>query len=255
MKAYTKRCLVALLSVLFIHGCATAPEKGIEDQPAEETKIYASFNAETIAQQQFALTDFKPNPNLENNPRVDRDTMKLFDRAVDAMNEKKWDEAKAILEPLYEEQVHLSGPAYNLAVLYVQQDLIDEAMKYLNVALLRNHYNFDARNLLGYLYREQGNFLDAEKYWLENLTVWGGYAPSYKNLGILYDLYQGKPEKALGYYKQFNRLQASPDKMVKGWIISIDRLIALKQKQQKEIKQAQASPETLVDGDEERRVQ
>ncbi len=229
--------------VLFVQACSQTPKKPdtVEnDDNAPQAIVYETFNAKSIAEKQYRLTDFVTNPNLENNPVVSKDIKKVFVRALEDIRADKLEEAESKLLPLHDNNPHLSGPAYNLALIKIKQGDVNDGIKYLDIALARNHYNFEARNLLGYIYRQKGDFLRAEKLWLENVTIWGGYAPSYKNLGILYDLYQGYPERAVGYYKQFNLLQKAPERLVTGWVTTIDRRIAANQKM-KESQQAKAA--------------
>ena len=63
------------------------------------------------------------------------------------------------------------------------------------------------------------------------LNLWGGYAPAYRNLGILYDLYFGDIEKALGYYQDYQAFFAEPNRQVKGWIVDIERRLKAQQAQ------------------------
>ncbi|MCY4044461.1 MAG: tetratricopeptide repeat protein, partial [Cellvibrionales bacterium] len=200
---------------------------------------------ETINTQQYPLSAFAPNPDAQNNPYVDGAIISEFEGALQQIATKDYEAAKPVLENLHNNQPHLSGPAYQLGRLHYQKKEAEEAISWLQKALSRNPTNFDARNLLAYIHREKGEFDQAEMLWLENLTYWAGYAPSYKNLGILYDLYQGKPEKAIGFYKQYNLLQDKPDRLVAGWIVTIDRqLLAMQKGQQQTVETEQAMTET-----------
>lgn len=254
----TKTLLITAL-VLLIQACSQTPKKP-ESQINSEGEgeavqeiVYESFNAETINNQQHSLSAFAPNPDMQNNPYVDAAIVSDFESAIKQIESKDYDDAKLALVTLHDNQPHLSGPAYQLGRLYFEQKKQDEAISWLQKALSRNPTNFDARNFLAFIYREKGEFEKAETLWLENLSFWAGYAPSYKNLGILYDLYQGKPEKAIGFYKQYNLLQDKPDRLVSGWVLTIDRqLLAMQKAQQSaiETEQAMTGTDTVTETDE-----
>ncbi len=229
MNAFSKLAASIIVLVL-VAGCSQNPRKPVQSAEGEAEKVVATFNADTINEVQYALGDFAPNPDLVGNVAPSPNVLQKFNDGLNAIKAEEFEKAETLLVSVHESHVHLSGPAYNLAVLKIKQDYNKQAKVYLQQALDRNMYNFKARNLLGYLHREAGEFAEAEKLWVENVTLWGGYAPSYKNLGILYDLYQGQPEKGLGYYKQYNKLQEQPDRLVKGWIVTIDRTVAARKK-------------------------
>jgi tetratricopeptide (TPR) repeat protein len=125
-----------------------------------------------------------------------------------------------------------SGAAYNLAVLEKKRGNVEMELKYLEEAIKRNPKNLNARNLRALIYRDQGKFADAEKEYKDIIKLWGGYLTAYKNLGILYDLYMGKVDLALPYYKKYNSLVAQPDKQVNGWIVDIERRMGAAKAQQ-----------------------
>ena len=56
---------------------------------------------------------------------------------------------------------------------------------------------------------------------------WGGCLEAYKALGVLLDLYMGRSEDALGYYRQYNDLLPEPSVEVKGWIADIERQLGI----------------------------
>lgn len=247
MNAFSKLAASIIVLVL-VAGCSQNPRKSVQSAEGETETVLATFNADTINEVQYALDDFAPNPDLVGNVAPSPNVLQKFNDGLNAIKAEEFEKAESLLVSVHESHVHLSGPAYNLAVLKIKQDDNKQAKVYLQQALDRNMYNFKARNLLGYLHREAGEFAEAEKLWVENLTLWGGYAPSYKNLGILYDLYQGQPEKGLGYYKQYNKLQEQPDRLVKGWIVTIDRTVAARKKAEAAQLAAQQAEEAAAVG-------
>ena len=249
MNAFSKLAAsIIVLVLVLVAGCSQNPRKPVQSAEGETETVLATFNADTINEVQYALDDFAPNPDLVGNVAPSPNVLQKFNDGLNAIKAEEFEKAESLLVSVHESHVHLSGPAYNLAVLKIKQDDNKQAKVYLQQALDRNMYNFKARNLLGYLHREAGEFAEAEKLWVENLTLWGGYAPSYKNLGILYDLYQGQPEKGLGYYKQYNKLQEQPDRLVKGWIVTIDRTVAARKKAEAAQLAAQQAEEAAAVG-------
>ncbi|MGI9294573.1 MAG: tetratricopeptide repeat protein, partial [Pseudomonadales bacterium] len=75
------------------------------------------------------------------------------------------------------------------------------------------------------LHREQGEFKQAEKTFLQAIKIWPGYASIQLNLGILYELYMGEMQSALEHYQNYQQLQSEPDKTIAGWIIDLQRRI------------------------------
>jgi len=86
-----------------------------------------------------------------------------------------------------------------------------------------NDLNFDAYNYLSLLYREQGKFDESEKMYQSALVKWKDNAEIHCNLGILYDLYIGKPRAALDEYKLCQLLTEEPSRQLRGWIVDLER--------------------------------
>lgn len=205
-------------------GCSNSPTKTQESATTEP--VYQVFDKESIKAQVVDLADFGPNPYYANPIQIDTETKAAFKSILKKINKQGLEQTESELTHFVNNHPELSGAAYNLALLHYKLGQVDQATTYAKKAMLQNPNNLDARNLLGLLAREQGDFNKAEALWLDNLYRWGGYAPSYKNLAILYDLYLGKPKKALSYYKQYHHFMGKKDKLVGVWIKSIDRKIA-----------------------------
>jgi lipoprotein NlpI len=71
--------------------------------------------------------------------------------------------------------------------------------------------------------RRQGDFASAERQYLACLAAQPDYRPAYLNLGILYELYLGRPGDALDAYRRYQMLAAEPDPRVTGWMQQIER--------------------------------
>ena len=82
-----------------------------------------------------------------------------------------------------------------------------------------------ANNELGILQRQQGRFADAEQSYLRAIAADPGYRLAYFNLGVLHDLYNGRPDLALEFYQRY--LEHEPDqesrKLVEMWVADLTR--------------------------------
>ncbi len=163
----------------------------------------------------------------------------VFAKAQQHMKSRQWQQAAQDLLWLTANYPDLSGPYVNLAIVYEQQTLFEEAENYYKKAIEVNAVNLDAYNAYAILLRKQGRFNDAETYYLKALKIWPKDANSHKNIGILYELYMGRFNEALQHYKDYLSLQNSdaergtPEakqyRKTKGWIIDLERRIDQRQ--------------------------
>lgn len=216
--------IAALTCALLLTACSKAPVKK-QDHLANqaEAPVVRNFDFSQAAKRPMKAEEFGPNPYLQTETAVPDVALREYRFAIEAVRGGNQDLAEQQLKEMLEKYPSLSGPAYNLAVLKKKQGKNEEASSYLDIALNRNYSNFDARNLKGVLLREQGEFDQAEQVYLDIINSWGGYAPAYRNLGVLYDLYMGRVDEALVYYRQYNYMIAEPDPQVSGWIVDIER--------------------------------
>jgi Tfp pilus assembly protein PilF len=148
-----------------------------------------------------------------------------FDGAVAAMRAGQWPEAERQLTQLIRTQPNLSGAYLNLALVYVQTQRPAEAETQFKKAVEVNPANVAARNQYGIWLRTQGRFKDAESAYLQALQVNAAYADTHLNLGILYDLYLGRPTQALAHYEQYLTLKgdSADTGRVKNWVADLQR--------------------------------
>jgi tetratricopeptide (TPR) repeat protein len=106
--------------------------------------------------------------------------------------------------------------------------------------------NYQAHNRLGLAYRNEGEFDLAKQHYTNAIEAWPGNADSYRNRGILLDLYVGDKAAALEDYKiykalldfQIQSVEAPPKSLVKEqklarqWILDIERQIKALQREQ-----------------------
>lgn len=207
---------VLFLGVFFLVSCGGA-EKKVDEEPVALTPEQIRI---------MELVKFGPDPYEAKAPVVAPEAKAEFDAVMKVLNAGDEVAAEAQLKAIMDKYPDLSGAAYNLAVLEKKKGNLPSAREYLDKAVARNPNNLNARNLRALIYRDEGNFADAEKEYLEIIKLWGGYLTAYKNIGILYDLYMGRTAEALPYYKKYNSLIPQPDKQVTGWIVDIERRMA-----------------------------
>ena len=138
---------------------------------------------------------------------------------------KDWKNAESILVQMQASYPRLLSLKASLGWVYWQSGETDKAIKELQAAIdTESLYKPDAYNYLAIIYREQGEFARAEALYKEALGIWTGDKALYKNLGILYELYQGRIEDALVQYKQAQAID-SKDKQLNGWIKGLERQV------------------------------
>lgn len=71
--------------------------------------------------------------------------------------------------------------------------------------------------------RREGDFGAAEQAYLSALRETEDDAVTHHNIGILYDLYLGVPNKAIEHYQRYQDIVGGSDPGVAGWIADLDR--------------------------------
>ncbi len=110
-----------------------------------------------------------------------------------------------------------------LAGLELSESHPETAQNILEKALALDPNNPRTLNQLGVAQRMQGRFSEAEQAYTRALTVDPAYAQAHRNLGILYDLYLGKPADALNHYQRCQTLNGGTDAQIDGWIADLKR--------------------------------
>ncbi|MFL0811064.1 MAG: tetratricopeptide repeat protein [Agarilytica sp.] len=146
-----------------------------------------------------------------------------YAKVKELMSAKKWAQAKGLLTLMVETYPALAGPYINLGIAHQSLGELEDAEKAFKFAIETNPQNLNAYSQLGYLYREQGRFDESEAIYLKALAIWPHHLPSVKNLGILYDLYMGRLEEALPYYRLTQNLLGGEDRTLRGWIADLKR--------------------------------
>lgn len=114
----------------------------------------------------------------------------------------------------------LAGPQLNLGLLYLRESRLPEAQTAFEAALTQSPDSAVAGNELGITERSLGKFADAEAAYRRAIAADPNYAPAHLNLGVLYDLYLGQPQKALDEFERYIGI-AGENKQVDGWMVEL----------------------------------
>jgi tetratricopeptide (TPR) repeat protein len=173
-------CVVLILTLLLVGGCATAPERLTGQEPI------------TVA------------PALREH----------YHQAIEAMKAGQWESAIAGLESITRENDRLSGPYLNLGIAYAHTGDKEKAIAALQASIERNPDNPIAYNQLGILYRQNGQFEQAGKMYKNALQVDPTCADAQWNLGVLHDLYLQQPAEAQRHYERYRQLAGSDERQL-----------------------------------------
>jgi tetratricopeptide (TPR) repeat protein len=114
----------------------------------------------------------------------------------------------------------LSAPFVNLGILYRKSGHFDLSEEALKKAVERNDASAVAWNELGATQRLRGEFPDAAASYEKAIAADSNFAPAYRNLGVVSDLYLGDPERALTALERYKEL-TNEDRPVTSWIAEL----------------------------------
>jgi tetratricopeptide (TPR) repeat protein len=162
----------------------------------------------------------------EANAPVDGAAQGRYEQALSALADGDVVRAEAMLSALIREYPELDGPRLNLAILYAASGREAEAMVELQAVLDRDPHDAVAWNQIGILHRQAGDFPAADAAYLEALEAAPDYALTYRNRGVLLDLYLGQPGEALSHYERYLELSGS-DPEVEKWVAELSLRLGL----------------------------
>jgi Flp pilus assembly protein TadD len=148
-----------------------------------------------------------------------------FARAVQLAKSGKDDEAD-----LEFQQIATSYPAYpgalvNLGLLYRKHGDLGKSDQSLRAAVQRDPNDAEGWSELGVTLRQEGKFHDAADAYNHAISANPNFAPAYRNLAIVLDLYLGDTAAALTAMEHYKEL-AADDKAVAGWIADLKQRAA-----------------------------
>lgn len=206
-------CLVVLL-IMFLTACAvqqapsvTSERNDVLVEPVADYSEYAGLGLLTIEASY-------------------RDT---FSKAMTALKKKRTKDAEKLLDQLIQQRPDLVSAIYNKALLLEEQSKLEASISLLQMAHAIDPSNPRVCNSLGRALRSQGKFQEAEGVYKNCLSFEDQSPIVHKNYGILLDLYLHQSELALQQYKLYMEKTGNSDKLVKGWILDLQRRIPAKE--------------------------
>jgi hypothetical protein len=155
-------------------------------------------------------------PNVPVTPRGKAD----FERAVGFMRAGNNTEAELEFKQVALQFPQLSAPYVNLGILYRKAGRLEQSEDALKTAVERNDGSAVAWTELGATQRLRGEFPNAAASYEKAIADDPNFAPAYRNLGVVSDLYLGDPERALTAFERYKELTGE-EKPVSGWIAEL----------------------------------
>lgn len=237
---YIVLCAVFLLGACaninpFTSAPASPEQQTVQDAPIqndEEGSSTSDQEEEAVEpvnkelQSAFALI-LSPNRFQQSRNKNSGSTKQFLLDALSAYQNKEYERALGFIEQAKTRPEPLNSSAYvllgdiHLALWQASKKSIeinthkpdistpsdfDLAASSFDSALSLNKYNYKAANRRAMLYREQGEFDKALALYSQAINAYGGYALSYRNRGVLQDLYLGNKTAALQDYAQYEAL-------------------------------------------------
>jgi tetratricopeptide (TPR) repeat protein len=143
-----------------------------------------------------------------------------FDRAVGFMRSGNNTEAELEFKQVALQFPQLAAPYVNLGILYRKTGHLDESEDALKTAVERNEGSAVAWTELGATQRLRGEFPNAAASYEKAIADDPNFAPAYRNLGVVSDLYLGDPERALTAFERYKELTGE-EKPVSTWIAEL----------------------------------
>ena len=164
-----------------------------------------------------------------------------FDRAVNYMRAGNAIEAELGFKQVALQYPQFAAPLVNLAIMKRKDGHLDQAETLLKNAVEHENTSALAWTELGATQSMRGEFKDAAASYHQAITVDPQYAPAWRNLGVLSDLYLGDPKGALSALEQYKQLTGE-EKPVSGWIAELRQRLGIATPKHTEPSSASAAP-------------
>ena len=142
-----------------------------------------------------------------------------FEHAVSLMQSGNTEQAEVELRDVMLLAPQQAAPVVDLSILYRKQGKLEEAEQILRTSAAQSA-NAMVLTELGLTQRMRGEFRDAQASYEKAITVDPKYAPAYRDLGVVSDVYLGDAPKALTAFERYQEL-AGEDKTVSNWIAEL----------------------------------
>jgi Flp pilus assembly protein TadD len=143
-----------------------------------------------------------------------------FARAVELARAGKDEEAELEFQQIATGYPAYPGALVNLGILYRKHGDLAKSDQSLHAAVQRDANDAEGFNELGVTLRMEGKFHEAADAYNQAISVNPQFAPAYRNLAIVLDLYLGDTAAALAAMEHYKEL-AADDKAVTGWIADL----------------------------------
>jgi tetratricopeptide (TPR) repeat protein len=143
-----------------------------------------------------------------------------FDRAIGAMRGGNSTEAELEFKQMTLAYPQLAAPYVNLGILYRKANQLEQSEQALKNAVQRNSTSAIGWTELGATQCLRGEFADSAASDEKAIAADPNYAPAYRNLGVVSDLYLGDPERALSALERYKELTGE-DRPVTSWIAEL----------------------------------
>lgn len=142
-----------------------------------------------------------------------------FERGIGYMRSGNLTEAELEFKQVALQYPQLSSPLLNLGILYRKEGNLPQSEAALKTAVDHSGSAL-AWTELGATQRLRGEFQDAANSYEKAIAADPSFAPAYRNLGVVSDLYLGDAERALTAFERYKELTGE-DKPVTGWIAEL----------------------------------
>jgi tetratricopeptide (TPR) repeat protein len=164
-------------------------------------------------------------PEKTMEPPADAALQDKFNRAVQLMQQQKYDQAEPLLRQLTQAAPDRAAPYGNLGILYAKAERWKDAQPLLERSVKLDPGNPALWTELGVVYRQNGMLDAAQTAYQRALQINSNYPLAHLDIGILYDLYLQKPQQALEHYRRYQALKRGEDKQVALWITDLEKRV------------------------------
>jgi tetratricopeptide (TPR) repeat protein len=206
---------VASAALAFVAGCSTVSDNV---GALREAVTPRSSSSKPVATGPAAVA--RPAPQVYDTP-VNPLAQRAFDDAARALKSGRTDEAERQYRALANASPELGGPHANLGLIYRQAGKLPEAINEFETAVRLSPRQPVYLNQLGIAYRQKGEFAKARDAYQKAIALDPAYAAATLNLGILFDLYLGDPQRALDLYGRYLSLAPNGDPAVTKWVADL----------------------------------
>jgi len=151
------------------------------------------------------------------------DPQLLRTRALLQMKEGRPDQAVQDLETGFEAGGS-GGEWLLLGTADLQRGRLTAAEDKFRSAIVAQPSDYEGYLNLGLTLRRLGNFTEAEEIYQQGLAT-ASHPNLHLNLGVLYELYRGKPSLALEQYKKYLELEGPASDRVRGWVEYLEGVV------------------------------